>query len=156
MDYTKCNFDPIIGADVAIATISDEKRKEIYGKFLFREAWRTPWAEEDNLVLCCSDDYIGCSVMKVKIGDVRCIKATMKPRDMNYERLERAIVEVGLKCLKEHYNGLEPLAFDFKNGALAGVSAKNRGEENMPFKSIVRLKADTPYDITHWLKENEK
>jgi hypothetical protein len=156
MDYTKCNFNPIIGADVAITTISDEKRKKIYGKFLFREVWRTPWAEEDNLVLCCSGN-IGCSILKVKTSDVECVKATMKPRDMNYERFERALVEIGLKSLKERYNGLEPPTFSFnKSGELSKIYARCRNKGYELDRSLVVLEVDTPYDVTHWIKGDEK
>ena len=148
MDYSKCDFAPIIGAYIEMKTrYGKGDCWTVKGKVLFQDNGLV-WVERDE-----GKHWNDCIIIRdIASGS---LKATMKPRDMSPEQLHRLADEIASEHYGERYHGIESIAFGFdKNGKLSDEISVDL--HDMPLEDGFVLDPNTPVDVTHWLKENKQ
>lgn len=148
MNYTKCDFTPIIGAEVKIRI---EKGSLYNGKLLGGEKNKHRLANFDVLAVRTREFGL---IHFVSPSGIVSVKATMKPKDMNQEQLHRLAEEIAMEHYGDRYDGIESITFNFdERGELSDeICVDLRGMT--PEDGFV-LDPNRPVDVTHWLKEDD-
>ena len=150
MNYEKCDFAPIIGAEVEI-----KARDILYynGKLLCRQ--RDERCGYDYLTILERESGGAYINYNAPTDRIISLEAAMKPRDMNQEQLHRLAEEIAREHYGDRYDGIKSITFDFdERGDLSdeiGVDLHGMTPED----GFV-LDPNKPVDITHWLKEEDE
>lgn len=147
MNYEKCDFTPIIGAEVEI-----KARNILYynGKLLGRQ--RDEISGYDYLTILERESGGAYINYNAPTDRIIYLKAAMKPRYMNQDQLHRLAEEIALEHYGDRYEGIESIAFNFdERGELSDEIDVSL--HDMPPEDGFVLDPNKPVDITHWLKE---
>ncbi len=147
MNYSKCDFSPIIGADVEIETDFYNYK----GKLLCKKWTTNPVFLEKLSILESRGSH--CFETGAPVDEIISLKATMKPKDMNLEQLTRLAEEIASEHHGERYEGIKNIYHHFEDGKLDDICVDLC---NMPSKDGFVIDPNKPVDITHWLKEDQK
>ena len=148
MNYEKCDFTPIIGADVKL-----KARDVLYydGKLLGRQAGKG-W-DYDYLTILERASGGSCNY-NAPTDRIISLKATMKPRDMNQEQLHRLASEIAIEHYGDRYESIRSIYHYFdEDGELNDISVDARC--HLPDVGAFVIDPNEPVDITHWLKEDD-
>lgn len=146
MNYEKCDFDAIVGAEVKIRA---EKGLLYNGKLLGGEKNKLRLADFDILAVRTRNFGL---IHFVSPSEIVSLKATMKPKDMNPEQLHRLAEEIAVEHYGSCYQGIRSIAFCFDEmGKLSDEICVDLRQ--LPASGGFVLDPNRPVDITHWLKE---
>lgn len=151
MNYNKCDFTPIMGAEVEIKTDPYTYK----GRFVCKKDTISPFplCEKVSIFERRGDH---CFEYGVPVDEIASLKATMKPKDMNLEQLYRLAEEKTKEKVENDCKTISEVLKVCYRPQIHWYEVFYEIKDDPSVLGKVSIDPDKPVDITHWLKEEQE